>query len=84
MSLHTAARDGVEFVWREFALNQLPPDRKPFGDFAGRFQRRQRQALESLFTVNQHAFVVAEIAELVRFDFVFLHFGKIYRAFSRT
>ena len=84
MSVHPAARNGFEFVWREIALNQLPPDRKPFGDFSGGFQGRQREALKPSFTVNQHAFMVAEIAELVRFDFVFLHFGKIHRALSRT
>jgi hypothetical protein len=66
------------------SLTQLTPDRKPFGDFSGSFQGWQREALKTSFAVNQHAFMVAEIAELVRFDFVFLHFGKIYRAFSRT
>jgi hypothetical protein len=32
--------------------------------------------------VNEHALVVAEVAELVRLDFVFLGFGKIHAAFS--
>lgn len=77
---HTATRDGVEFVWREIALNQLTPEGKPFGDFAIGFQGRQREALETSFTVNQNAFMVAEIAELVWFYFVFLHFGKIHSA----
>ena len=34
--------------------------------------------------MDEHAFVVAESAEFVRFDFVFLRFGVIDVAFARA
>ena len=62
-------------------LNETFPKGKPLGNFARSFQWRQRQALEPIFTVNQHAFMVTKVAEFVWFDFVFLDFGIINTAF---
>ena len=45
---------------------------------------RQNHATKSLFTMNQHTFVVAEFAKFIGFNFVFLGFGIIHVAFSRT
>jgi hypothetical protein len=75
---HPALLDKRKFSNSE----QLSPPRKPFGDRAIRFQRRERDLAESLFTMDEHTFVIAEFAEFVGFDFVLLGFGVIHAALS--
>jgi hypothetical protein len=50
---------------------------EPFRDRAVCFKWRQRYSAKAAFAVDEDTFVVAEIAEFVRFDFVFLGFGMI-------
>jgi hypothetical protein len=65
-------------------LQESAPARKPLCHCPVRFQRRQNNTPKSSLAVDEHAFVVAEIAELVRFDFVLVGFGEIHAALSRT
>ena len=54
-----------------------PPPFEPGRDLSVRLQWREEDLLESILAMDQHALVVAEVAELVRFNFVFLGFGII-------
>lgn len=63
-------------------LKQPSPPRKPLCDFSIWLNWRQCHAAEAAFTVDEHALVVAEIAEFVRFDFVFLGFGVVHVALA--
>ena len=70
----TAASDSKHFS----------PPRKPFSNCSVRFERRERNPPKTPFAMNQNALVVAEIAELVRLDFVFLGFVVIHIPFPGT
>src|SRR6185503_10369222 len=61
-----------------------PPPGKPFRDAAVCLKRRQRRPAKSPFTVDEHALVVAEVAELVGFDLVLLGFVVVHVAFTRA
>ena len=73
-TLVTAASDSKHFS----------PPRKPFCNCSVRFERRERNPPKTPFAMDQNALVVAEIAELVRLDFVFLGFVVIYVAPAST
>jgi hypothetical protein len=67
-----------------FDSKYFSPPRKPFRNRPVGLQRRKCYAAKTAFAVDNNALVVAEIAELVRLDFVFLGFVVIHVAFSGT
>src|SRR6266853_5088047 len=54
-----------------------PPPFEPRRDLSVRLQWREEDLFESVLAMNQHTLVVAEVAELVWFNFVLLGFGII-------
>ena len=40
--------------------------------------------MKTAFAVDEHTLVIAEVAKFVRFDLVFLGFGKIHTALAST
>lgn len=69
---------------RGVGLHESAPARKPLCHCPLRFQRQENYTPKSSFTVDEDAFVVAEIAQFVRLDFVFLGFVVIDIAFAST
>ena len=63
-----------------FPSAKSPPPRKPHGYAPVGFEWRQGHSPKSAFAVDEDALVVAEIAEFVRLDFVFLGFGIVHVA----
>ncbi len=51
---------------------QPPPPRKPLANTPIKLHWRKSYAAKALLAVDEGALVVAEIAEFVRFDYVFL------------
>ena len=62
--------------------DELLPFRDPFRNVSVRLQRRKHYPTKASLTMDEDALVVAEIAKLVGFDFVFLGFGVIDVAFA--
>ena len=56
--------------------------REPVGNSSICLQRRKRHTTKATFAMDEHAFVVAEVAEFVRFDFVFFGFGVVHVALA--
>ena len=63
-------------------LENVFPNRKPFCDARICLKRRQYHAAETAFAMDENTLVIAQVAELVRFDFVFFGFGVVHVAFA--